>query len=230
MIKQAAIVAGGEGLRMRAVSALPKPLLPVGDRPLVERQLDWLTAAGFSDVFLCLGYRPDEFRERLGDGSRWGLKLHYRVEASPRGTAGAVADLKPSEDLLVVYGDLFVELDCARLLAFHEERGAAATLVARKTDHPYDSDLVAADGERALRVYRAQPGEPVDALALAAVWVVSPRLLALAPRDRPSDFGREVFPRALAAGLPLAVYRTDERVLDLGTPERREAFLRAWRG
>ncbi len=223
MIRQAAIVAGGEGLRMRAVSALPKPLLPIGGRSLVERQLDWLKAAGFSEVFLCLGYRPDEFRERLGDGSRWGLTLRYRVEAAPRGTAGAVADLQPAADLLVVYGDLLVELDCARLLAFHEARKPAATLVARETDHPQDSDLVEADGERALRLYRGGEGR----LALAAVWVVSPRLLALVAKDRPSDFGREVFPQALAAGLPLAVYRTDERVLDLGTPERREAFLRA---
>lgn len=217
----AAIVAGGRGLRMRpATDALPKPMLPVRGKPLLEHQLDWLRASGITRVRMCLGYKAEAVRSYFGDGSRWGVALTYHVEREPRGTAGCLKDAGLTGTTLVVYGDLWVSMDAARLLAFHAEHGAEATLVLRRTDHPHDSDLAELDGWRVTRVGRGGAGD----LGLAAVWVVEPRLLELAPADRPSDFGRDVFPAALAAGRTLAGYVTDEKVVDLGTPERLERF------
>ncbi len=215
---------------MRPVSDIPKPMLPVGGKPLVARQLELLKTFGIHEVFLCLGYRPEAFREYLGDGSKMGMKLDYRVEDVERGTAGAVRDIKADVrgGLLVIYGDLFVDFDCQKLMDFHQTHDPAATLVVRRSDHPRDSDLVREEEGFVKALYRNKEAGPDENLALAAVWVVTPRLLEIIPADRPSDFGRDIFPKALAQGLPLAAYETTERIADIGTPERREAFLKEW--
>jgi len=228
---QAAIVAGGQGQRMREISAVPKVMLPVGGKPILEHQVEWLKKYGFFDIFLCLGYKADAVRSYFGDGSKWGVRLTYRVEEEARGTAGAVADLESElrGDLLVIYGDLFLKMDCVRLLAVHARHDGLATLVVRHTDHPQDSDLVVVDpGGRIEAIGRLQDGGVSGDLGCAAVWVVRPALLRRVPSDRPSDFGREVFPQAVAAGEKLMTYRTDEPVLDIGTPARYEAFCKAY--
>ncbi len=214
---------------MRSVSDTPKVMLPVQGKPILEHQIEWLKKHGFNDIFLCLGYRADKIQEYFGDGSRWGVRLAYRVETEPRGTAGAIADLGPliEDDLLVVYGDLFLEMDCGKLLEFHAGHDGLATLVVRETDHPEDSDLVEADGaDRVLRVARRKAGNISGNLGCAAVWVVRKALLERVPEDRPSDFARDIFPAAVAGGDKLMAYRTDEPVMDIGTPARYEAFLK----
>ena len=229
MFAQAVIVAGGRGVRMRpATDQFPKPMLPVGGRPLLEYLVEWLKLSGIREAFMCLGYKGEVIRSHFGDGSRWGVRLDYQIEREPRGTAGCVKDLgaKARGDLLVVYGDLFIDMDCGKLLGFHGSHDGAATLVIRETDHPLDSDLVRADGDRITGFYRAKAGEPYENLACAAVWVVRPELMDLVPADRPSDFGKDIFPAAVAAGRKLMAYRTKEEVVDVGTPERVQAFER----
>jgi NDP-sugar pyrophosphorylase family protein len=210
---------------------MPKPMLPVNGKPLLERQLLWLKREGISEVFLCLGYKAEAVSAYFGDGARWGMALSYSVEVAPRGTAGAVRDLAPrlKGDLLVVYGDLYVDLDCGKLLTFHGRREGAATLVLRETDHPRDSDLARLDGDRITAIGRAKPGEEPSTLGLAAVWVVRPSLLDHISEDSPSDFGRDIFPKALARGETLRGYVTRELVADLGTPERCAAFERRFK-
>ncbi|MBI5211553.1 MAG: nucleotidyltransferase family protein [Elusimicrobia bacterium] len=248
----AAIVAGGRGERMRPeTDACPKPMLPIAGKPLLEHQLEWLKRWGVSEAFLCLGYKAEVVSDHFGDGGRWGMKLRYSVEKSPRGTAGCVRDLGDwgGEDLLVVYGDLFVAMDCRKLVEAHRASRAAATLVVWDTDHPHDSDLVrtegaveaggrasaaplgrasATEGGRITGFYRERKGEPCGTLALAAIWVVRRPLMDLVPADAPSDFGRDIFPMALERGLRLEAYATRETVEDVGTPERRARFLERW--
>ena len=101
-------------------------------------------------------------------------------------------------------------------------------MVLADTDHPQDSDLVRMQGERITGFYRARLGEPCGTLACAAAWVVTPRLMALVPGDKPSDFGCDIFPQALAQGLPLAGFKTTDLIADLGTPERLQAFIKRW--
>jgi NDP-sugar pyrophosphorylase family protein len=220
----AVIVAGGRGERMGAATeSLPKPMLPFGGKPILERLIELLAAAGWREVHLSLGYRPEAVTAYFGDGSRWGVKLRYHVEKSPRGTAGAVADLRAAvgDDILVVYGDMHLDMDLKRFVDFHAAHpSAAASLVLIDTDHPFDSDLARLDGDRLTGFYRVKPGQPHEPVALAAVWAVRGPLLDLAPRDRASDFGRDLFPEALRRGLELRGYRTGEVLADLGTPER----------
>lgn len=228
---RAAIVAGGRGVRMKPLTdSIPKPMFIVGGKPLLEHQLEWLKASGVSEVSLCLGYKASAVSAHFGDGKRWGVTLDYSVESTPRGTAGCVKDLgaRAGGDLLVIYGDLHLSMLLAPLLEFHRSHSGVATLVVIASDHPLDSDLVRLEGDRITGFYRAQPGRPYENWAAAAVWVVRPALLDLVPADRPSDFGRETFPAALAAGLELRAYRTTEAIEDLGTPERCERFLKSW--
>jgi NDP-sugar pyrophosphorylase family protein len=220
---QAVIVAGGQGSRMRKVSEAPKILLPLAGKPILEHQIDWLKAAGFSDILLCLGHGADAVRAHCGDGAKFGVNLQYQVEGTPRGTAGAVKDLgdRITGDLLVVYGDLFIDMDAGKLLDFHEKGGAAATLVVRLTDHPEDSDLVEMQEDgRITKIGRGFSGD----VGCAAVWVIKPSLLEYAPLAQASDFARDVFPAALAAGEKLLGYLTTETVADVGTPARYAAY------
>jgi NDP-sugar pyrophosphorylase family protein len=203
-----------------ATDALPKPMLPVRGKPLLEHQLSWLKASGLTQIQMCLGYKAEAVTGYFGDGSKWGVQLSYHVEKEPRGTAGCLKDAGLTRTTLVVYGDLFVELDAGKLLDFHRKHGAEATLVLRRTDHPQDSDLARLEGWRVKEVARGGSGD----LGLAAVWVVEPALMDLVSSHEPSDFGRDVFPAALKAGRVVAGYVTAEKIVDLGTPERLERF------
>jgi NDP-sugar pyrophosphorylase family protein len=217
---------------MRSVSDTPKVLLPLGDKPILVHQLEWLKRSGFSEVCLCLGYQSDVIQEALGESSPPGLKIHYQVEETPRGTAGAVRDIgrTTGDDLLVIYGDLFIDIDCRKLLEFHATHDGVATVVVRRTDHPEDSDLavVNADG-RIQAVGRMERDGITSDLGCAAIWVVRPELLKRVPEEGVSDFARDIFPAAAAAGDKLMAYETSERVLDVGTPGRYAAFNESMR-
>jgi NDP-sugar pyrophosphorylase family protein len=224
---QAVIVAGGRGERMRPwTDHVPKPMIPVLGKPLLEHQLDWLKRCGVRRAIMCLGYKAEVVKDHFADGRAWGLALDYCVEAAPRGTAGCVRDVWPrvKGDALIIYGDIFVDISLSGLVACHQRNAAAATLALAQTDHPYDSDLVRTEDESVTGFYRPEAGEPCAPLAAAAVWIVTGRLMDLVPADRPSDFGRDVFPAALRKGLPLAGFVTEDTIADLGTPERLAAF------
>jgi NDP-sugar pyrophosphorylase family protein len=227
------IVAGGRGERMRPwTDLMPKPMIPVMGKPLVEHQLDWLKRSGVRQAVLCLGYKAEAVRTHFGDGGRWGMELDYHVESEPRGTAGCVRDAWPKVkgDALIVYGDIFLDISLRDLLACHRRAAAAATLVLAETDHPYDSDLVRVQGDLVTGFYRAKAGEPCEPLAAAAVWIVTGRLMDLVPADKPSDFGRDIFPTALARGLRLGAFVTADLIADLGTPERLAALIERRKG
>jgi len=223
-----AIVAGGLGSRMVGLTnAVPKSMLEVLGKPILEHLIVWLAASGMSDISLCLGYRSEAVAQYFENGEKWGVNLNYHIEKAPRGTAGCVLDLiqNSTEDVLVVYGDLFIEMDIKPFLKFHADRSkAAASLVLFATDHPQDSDLVQIEGDHIVGFYRDSKAEAPHHLACSAVWAIRKSLLDLIPNDRPSDFGRDIFPEAIRRCLELACYVTKERLLDLGTPERLRNF------
>ena len=214
-----------------ATDLIPKPMLPVGGKPILEHQLLWLKSWDFKEVILCLGYKAEAVTDYFGDGSKWNLSLKYSVEKTPRGTAGCVRDMagELKGDALIVYGDLFIDMDCGKLLDFHGGHKGDATIVVFESDHPMDSDLARIKNGRITGFFRPRPGESFDNNACAAVWVLRKPLIELIPADKPSDFGRDIFPLAVAKGRTLMAYKSDETLLDLGTPERLEAFSRSGR-
>lgn len=224
---QAVILAGGAGTRLASVSGgLPKPLVAVAGIPVVERQISLLARYGLDEIFLTTGYGADVLEERLGDGTRFGVRLHHVREDEPLGTAGGVAALRDSlnDDFLVLYGDVLVNMDLRRLLDAHRAASAEATVVVHPNDHPYDSDLVDLDVGGRVRGFYPKPrpnnGPDLPNMVSAALYVLSPSVLEHIEPGVSQDFVRDIFPRLLAAGASLYGYPTTEYLKDMGTPER----------
>ena len=221
---KAVIMAGGEGTRLRAVTgSLPKPLVPLLGKPLMEHILHLLGRHGFTEVCAALRYRSDEIRNRFGDGRRLGLSIQYRVEDRPLGTAGGVkncADFYGDEDFLVISGDAACDFDLSALMARHRESGAAATIALSRRAVPLRYGLAVTDGEGRVRSFVEKPRwqQVVTDLVNTGIYVLSPRAMALVPEGKAFDFGRDLFPLLLergetVLGLPMEGYWTD-----VGTP------------
>ncbi len=214
------------GTRLRSVIGdTPKPMVPLDGVPLLERLIKLCRRFNIISIDLLLGYRPEVVRDYFGDGSAFGVRLTYWIEPQPLGTAGCMRQLLTAfndEDVLVIYGDVFVDMDLERLINFHRHRKPAATLVVHPNDHPQDSDLIETSDDRIVAFHnKPHPKDKYFSnMVNAGVYVLTPRLLHRIPSDRACDFGRDVFPEAVLAGEFLAAYNTPEYIKDVGTPER----------
>jgi D,D-heptose 1,7-bisphosphate phosphatase len=215
------IIAGGKGRRLAAVAGdLPKALVPVGGKPVLQHQLELAAAAGIHAVTIFGGYGADQIEAFIGDGSRFGLKAQVSVEPQPMGNAGALLhslDALP-EEFFVVYGDVMLAVDLPRLAQAHSERQADVTVMVHPNDHPYDSDLLetAADGWVTAMPACPHPGDQFFGnLVNAGLYVI--RREALRPWSAAGgtqDFTKNVMPRLIAR--------------DMGTPARLQQVESDW--
>jgi len=226
-MKQAIIIAGGMGTRLKArLGDLPKPMIPIGGKPLLEHQVELAKRHGFTEIVIFACYRPDLIQAHLGDGSRWGVRIRYEIEKTPLGTAGAVlAGMRLlAERFLVFYGDTMVNVDLGRIWGRHVASGAGATLLLHPNDHPLDSDLVETDEADWVTAFHNRPhpaGKYFQNLVNAGLYVIEKAALAPWASDvKAMDFGKDLFPAMLRAGQGLLGYNTPEYIKDIGTPER----------
>jgi NDP-sugar pyrophosphorylase family protein len=222
---RALILAAGEGTRLRPLTLdRPKPMLAVGEKPLIEHLIALLRAHGVTEIAINLHYRPWTIVEHLGDGTRLGVSITYSYEEQLLGSAGAAKRLEWYFDqtFLVLYGDVLTDIDLRAIVEHHRSRGAIATLALYHVPDPERCGIVElADGGRITRfVEKPPPDLGVGNLANAGVYVLEPAVLGLVPGDRPYDFGQDLFPRLLRLGLPLFGRPADGYVLDIGSPER----------
>ncbi len=221
---KAIVLAGGEGTRLKAVTgALPKPMVPLLGRPMLEHILRLLKKHGFNKVCAALKYRPEDIRFALGDGSVLGINLEYRVEENELGTAGAVkncADFIGDEDVLVISGDAACDLDLSTLWRRHRERGAAATLALYRDAEPLRYGLAVTDAEGVIRAFVEKPDWPqvVTDLVNTGIYVLSSKALEAIPAGRRFDFGRDLFPLLVARGELLLGVPLEGYWCDVGTP------------
>ncbi|MFN8130344.1 MAG: NDP-sugar synthase [Solirubrobacteraceae bacterium] len=220
---QALILVGGEGTRLRPLtSALPKPVIPLVDRPFMAYMLEWLRGHGVDDVVLSCGFLADGVREVLGDGERFGIRLRYVEEPRPLGTGGAV---KFAEDLLeerflMLNGDVLTDIDLTAQIAQHERTGARGTLALVPVEDPSAYGLVRLEPDGAVREFLEKPApDQIDTnLISAGAYVLNRDVLGLLEAGEPASIEREVFPRLVGQGL--YGYASDGYWLDIGTPER----------
>lgn len=183
MGRQCVILAGGQGLRLRErLGDLPKPMIPIGGKPLLEHQIELARRYGFTDVLLFVCYRADLIQQYFGNGQRWGLHIDQVIEQQPLGTAGAVlAGFRQLADqFAVIYGDTMVNVDLERLWQAHVRRGADATLLLHPNDHPLDSDLVETDAASWVTAFHNRPHLPDvwrQNLVNAGLYVIEKRAL-----------------------------------------------------
>ncbi len=215
------------GARLRArLGDLPKPMIPIAGKPLLEHQVELAKRHGFDDIIIFACYRADLIEQHFGDGAKWGVKIRTVVESEPLGTAGAVLagmDVL-ADDFVVMYGDTMVNVDLERLVQAHIRSQADATLLLHPNNHPLDSDLVEANAEGWITAFhnRPHPSERwFQNLVNAGLYVV--RKAALEPwaaSRQALDFGKDLFPAMLGRGAKLLAYNSPEYIKDIGTPER----------
>ncbi|HEV2997883.1 MAG TPA: NDP-sugar synthase [Solirubrobacteraceae bacterium] len=220
---QAVILVGGEGTRLRPLtSRMPKPVVPLVDRPFMAYMLEWLRGHGVRDVIMSCGFMADGVRAVLGDGSELGIELRFVQEPDPRGTAGALkyAEGMLEERFLVLNGDVLTDIDLSAQIAQHERTGARATLALAPVEDPTAYGLVHLGEENAVSDFLEKPSpEEVDTNMISAgAYVLEREILDLVPADRNVSIEREVWPRLIGAGL--YGFPSQSYWLDIGTPER----------
>jgi mannose-1-phosphate guanylyltransferase len=220
----AIVLVGGEGTRLRPLTYdIPKQMLPIVDRPLVEHVVAWLGRNDVSRAILSLGYRPDAFIEAFPTGTIGGVTLAYAVEPEPLDTAGAVRFAAAwgglDERFVVMNGDVLTDLGLAPLLAFHIEREAEVSISLAPVEDPSAFGVVptSADGRVVDFVEKPPRGTAPTNLINAGVYVLEPSVLDRIPSERPVSIERETFPLLIAGGTLFAM-ASDAYWLDTGTP------------
>ena len=237
-------MAGGRGTRIASVANdVPKPMINICGKPILEHQIDNLKACGLTDIILVIGYLGEKIKDYFGDGSRFGVCIEYFIEDHPLGTAGALFKMTQlTEDFLLLCGDVIIDVDFNRFIAFHKEKKAWASLVAHPNGHPYDSSLLVTK----IEAPKTAGGMPVDTHQVicwmakederlyyknrvnAGIELISPELLKetmknFVPRhpETPDkiDLDRDVLKINIGSGRIYA-YDTPEYVKDMGTPDR----------
>jgi mannose-1-phosphate guanylyltransferase/phosphomannomutase len=226
---QAVIMAGGEGTRLRPLTSnMPKPMLPVANRPLMEHTIELLRRHGITDVVATVQFLSSVIRNYFDDGSDLGVSLGYATEEVPLGTAGSVLGARDllSGRLLVISGDALTDLDLEEVVAWHESKGAAATLVLKRMEDPLEFGIVMTDEDGKVERFLEKPtwGQVFSDTINTGIYVLEPEVLDLIPPDQPYDFSSELFPAMLDKGLPLFGFVTDSYWTDVGNTE---AYLQA---
>ena len=222
---KAVVLVGGAGTRLRPLTyTTPKPLLPIANIPFVERQLDWLAAYGVDEAVLSLGYLPDAFTRHFADERHGDMKLRFVVEHEPLGTAGGIrfAAEGINERLIVCNGDVLTDLDLSAFVAFHEARGAEATISLTRVDDPSAFGVVPtrADGEVIAFVEKPPRDQAPTNWINAGTYVLEPAALAAIPPRLNVSIERETFPRMLERPGRLYAMRSSGYWLDIGTPDK----------
>ena len=221
---RAVVLVGGEGTRLRPLTyTTPKPLLPIANVLFLERQLRWLASHGVDDVVLSLGYLPDAFQEQFPDDRAGAVRLRYAVEDEPLGTAGAIrfAAAGIGERFVVCNGDVLTSLDLGEMVAFHDDRGAEATISLSRVDDPSAFGVVPtrADGQVIAFVEKPERGRAPTSWINAGTYVLEPSFLDRIPARLNVSVERETFPRLLVQPGLLYGFQSSAYWLDIGTPE-----------
>ena len=230
---KAVIMAGGRGTRIAALARdIPKPMLPIAGRPVLEWELDSLREQGVTEVLLTVGYLAPVIQAYFGDGSGcspktgrpFGVHITYYVENEPLGNAGALYRIRDwlDEDFLLLNGDVMFDVDLQRFMDYHKAHGGLATLLTHPNGHPHDSGLIVADGQqRVTRWLTKEEPRPqyYRNRVNAGVHILSPKLLAGEIPAGKVDLDRQIL-KPLAGTGQLVCYDSPEYVRDMGTPER----------
>lgn len=219
-----AIIAGGKGTRLGLKDA-PKPMVRIGGKPLLEHVINNAKRYGIKDIYILSGYLYDVIEEYFGNGGALGVNITHIVEGSPLGTAGAVKQLedKINERFMIFYGDVMLNVDLNSFMEFDKLSTSAATIIAHPNDHPYDSDLVEINDENIVTAFHSKPHKEnayYSNLVNAAVYILGPEIFKYIPHDKPSDFGKDIFPLLLKSGETIRAYKTSEYIKDVGTIDR----------
>ncbi len=223
------ILAGGKGTRIASVASdIPKPMLRVAGKPVLQWEIESLVEQGFREIILTVGHLRQVIQDYFGDGSAFGASITYYTEDTPLGSGGALLRLRNvlTEDFLLLNGDAVFDVDFRRFVAYHRKTGALATLFTHPNDHPYDSSLIETDDTGVVTAwYGAERPEYYRNRVNAGLHILSPQALEGVPDTGKVDLDRQIL-KPLAGTGKLYAYDSPEYVKDMGTPQRYERVCR----
>lgn len=236
------IMAGGRGTRISSVAHdIPKPMIRIEGKPVLEHEIECLRDQGFTDIILTVSHLGHIIMDYFGDGSKlsavtgkpFGVNISYFVEEEPLGNAGALFRLKDQlqDDFLLLNADAVFDVDFNRFVAYHKQHGGLVTLFTHPNSHPYDSGLILADDNGAVQQWLTkEDSRPVwyRNRVNAGLHVLSPKVLDVTITTPKVDLDRQLL-KPLAGTGNMFVYDSPEYVKDMGTPERYEAVCRDFR-
>jgi mannose-1-phosphate guanylyltransferase len=220
---KAFILAAGKGTRLRPFTdALPKPLIPVLNRPVMANIMSLCKEHGFTDFIANLCYKGEQIEQAFGDGSSSGVNLQYSWEEQLLGTAGGVgrqADFLRDGTFVIVSGDVVTDIDLSQMLAFHRSRGALITMAVKEVDDPSRFGIVVTEETGRILSFQEKPapGKEKSRLANTGIYILEPEVLDYIPAGEVFDFGHDLFPKLLAMAAPIYAMRTDAYWSDVGT-------------
>jgi mannose-1-phosphate guanylyltransferase len=216
------LLAAGLGTRLRPLTyEVPKPLVPVVGKPVMEHIVRLLAQHGFDDVVCNLHYFPDQIQNRFGDGSRWGLRLSYSYEEELLGTAGGVRNVRDhfgDETFLIISGDALTDIDLTALWKAHREQGGIATLSLKRVDDPSQIGVVILGEDGRIQGFQEKP-DPAEALSNlgnCGIYVMEPEIFDYVPDTPVADWALDVFPTLLDQDVPFYGYEIHEYWNDIG--------------
>lgn len=241
------IMAGGRGTRISSVASdIPKPMIKIGDKPVLEHEIECLRSQGFTDLIITVSHLGHIITDYFGDGKKFGVNIEYYFEKKPLGNAGALFKLKEklTEDFLLLNADAVFDVDFNRMVRYHREKGALVTLFTHPNSHPYDSGLIIAGDDKSVMKWLAKEDERPQWYrnrVNAGLHVVSPEIFGMVDIDpdeigRTSENGKTVkvdldrqLLKPLAGTGRMFCYDSPEYVKDMGTPERYAGVCRDFR-
>ena len=218
-------MAGGKGTRISSVASdIPKPMIEIQGKPVLEREIECLRTQGFTDIIITVSHLGNIIMDYFKDGSDFGVNIEYFFEKEPLGNAGALYQIKEklTEDFLLLNADAIFDVDFNRFVEYHKEKGGLVTLFTHPNSHPYDSGLIIADESGSVLKWLAKEDERPEYYrnrVNAGLHVISPKILEAEINTPKIDLDRQLL-KPLAGSGQMFVYDSPEYVKDMGTPER----------
>ena len=219
------IMAGGKGTRIASVAHdIPKPMLPIAEKPVLEREIECLRDQGYKDIIITVSHLGTLIMDYFGDGTKFGVSIQYFNETVPLGNAGALYRMKDilTEDFLLINADAIFDIDVNRFVDFHKTHGGLVSLFTHPNDHPYDSGLIVADKQGRVERWLTKEDQHegwYKNRVNAGIHIISPLILEKEVQSEKIDLDRQLL-KPLAGTGKMYAYDSPEYVKDMGTPER----------
>ncbi len=219
---KAVLLAAGEGQRLRPLTLTrPKPMLPIGNRPLLEHNILLLRSYGIREIAINLHHLPHIITDYFGDGQKWDVSLHYSFEETLLGSAGALKKMEAFLDdtFVVMCGNLLTSMCLKQLLDYHQALEAYVTVAVHEVTNPWDKSVVALNEQGLITrfVQKPKPDQVFSNLVSTGVYVMEPEVLQWVPPQTVCDFGHHIFPWLIRNGKRLAGYPTTDFLIDIGS-------------
>lgn len=230
-VTMALILAGGKGTRMRPFTyEIPKPLIPVHEKPLVQHIIDLLRKHHITNITMSIGYMGDRIKSRFGNGSNLGVRISYIVEEEELGTAGSLnlMEKRPDRSFFMFNGDVLANIDLHEMIHFHRKNKGLATIALTAVDEPSRFGVAKLEGDKILEfVEKPEPGKEPSKFINAGVYLLEPEVIDYVPEGR-AMMETDVFPRLAKEG-ELYGYRFKGQWFDTGTHEAYEKAIKGWK-